>query len=248
MPDILFSRTYSKAKGTVVECRSDIGIYPFYQVADSDLNDYTILLANRIERDKNKEELALHFFSLKNFAADEMHLENSPLVGSVFDSGATATSKYYRLKMAFDFMEMTYHFDDIGSQCRGLILPDFSSRTYNKGNMIKSFTFALDFGTSNTHIAWMGNGEALPRPFEIEPADQQMVLLNEPLNTTDLSNKYAAYGRFPEIDLILRREFLPAVITSKDNADVSFPFKTASCEVIDFSNTEKIKSRFIQPY
>ncbi len=242
VPDILFSRTYSKAKGTVVECRSDIGIYPFYQVADSDLNDYTILLANRIERDKNKEELALHFFSLKNFAADEMHLENSPLVRSVFDSGATATSKYYRLKMAFDFMEMTYHFDDIGSQCRGLILPDFSSRTYNKGNMIKSFTFALDFGTSNTHIAWMENGEALPRPFEIEPADQQMVLLNEPLNTTDLSNKYAAYGRFPEIDLILRREFLPAVITSKDNADVSFPFKTASCEVIDFSNTEKSKA------
>ncbi|MEJ7677471.1 MAG: hypothetical protein WKG06_06290 [Segetibacter sp.] len=68
-----------------------------------------------------------------------------------------------------------------------------------------------------------------------------MVLLNEPMNTTDLRNKYTTYGRFPEIDIILQREFLPAVITSKDNADISFPFKTASCETVDFSNTEKSK-------
>ncbi len=34
VPDILFAKTYSRAKGTVVECRADIGVYPFYQVTD----------------------------------------------------------------------------------------------------------------------------------------------------------------------------------------------------------------------
>lgn len=239
--DILFAKTYSKAKGTVAECRADIGIYPFYQVTDSDLNDYTILLANRIEKDKTKEQLALHFFSFKNFASDDTRLDSNPVIRSVFDAGATATSKYYRLKTAFDYIETSYHFDEVGNKCSGLIVPDFTNRSFNKGNLIKAYTFAIDFGTSNTHIAYMENSDALPRPFEIEAADQQMVLLNTPSNTTDLDIKYATYGRFPEIDLILRREFLPAVITSKDNAAISFPFKTASGEVVDFSNIEKSK-------
>lgn len=241
VPDILFSKTYSKAKGTVVECRADVGIFPFYQVTDSYLNDYTILLANRIERDKNKEQVALHFFSFKDFASDETRLQTDPVIRSLFDTGATATSKFYKLKTAFDFAELSYHFDELGNQCSGLIVPDFTNRTFNRGTLIRSFTFAIDFGTSNTHVAWMENGEPLPHPFEIEPADQQMVLLNEPSNTTDLSIKYATYGRFPEIDLILRREYLPAVITSKDNAEISFPFKTATGEVVDYSNIEKTK-------
>ncbi|MEJ7677472.1 MAG: hypothetical protein WKG06_06295 [Segetibacter sp.] len=101
--DILFAKTYSKAKGTVVECRADIGVFPFYQVTDSDLNDYTILLANRIEKDKNKEQLALHFFSFKNFSSDDTRLDTNPVFRSIFDTGAIATSKYYRLKTAFRF-------------------------------------------------------------------------------------------------------------------------------------------------
>lgn len=241
VPDILFAKTYSKAKATIVECRADIGMYPFYQVTDSDLNDYTVLLANRIEKDKNKELLALHIFSFKNVASEEMRLDSNPVIRSMYDTGGSVTSKYYRVKTAFDFMELSYHFDEMGSSCNGLIIPDFSNKTFNKGNLIKSFTYALDFGTSNTHVAYMEKGEALPHPFEIEPADQQMVLLNEPSNTTDLNLKYATYGRFPEMDLTLIREFLPAVITSKDNAAIAFPFKTATCEVIDFSNSEKSK-------
>lgn len=238
--DILFSKTYNTAKGTIIECRADIGIYPFYQVTDSDLNDYTILLANRIERDKKKEQLTLHFFSFKNFSSNEMRLDSDSVIRSLFNTGATATSKYYRLKTTFDYMELSYYFDEMGNKCTGLIVPDFNNRSYNKSNMIKAYTFAIDFGTSNTHVAYKENGEALlPRRFEIEPADQQMVLLNEPANTVDLYNKYNTYGKFPEMELTLRREFLPAVITSKDNADISFPFKTASCEAIDFSNTDK---------
>ncbi len=241
VPDILFSKTYSRQKGTVVECRADIGIYPFYQVTDSNNHNYTVLLANLVERDKNKEQLALHFHSFKNFASDDTRLESNPIVRSVYDTPSSATSKFYRLKTSFDYIEMMYHAEDGGNVYSGLIIPDFTNRTYNKGNLIKSFTFALDFGTSNTHIAWMEKDEALPKPFEIEPADQQMVLLHEPTASNDLEFKYANYGRIPQMDLVLRREFIPPVITPKDNAAIAFPFKTASCEVIEFNNIETSK-------
>lgn len=242
VPDILFYKAYSKAKGTVVECRADVGVFPFYQLIDSDQNNYTILLANRIEKEKDRELLSLNLFSFKDFASDSVHLEKSTITRSIFDEGgATATSKYYKVKTAFDYMELAYHYNDIGSQCSGLIIPNFAGRSFGKGDLIKSYTFAIDFGTSNTHVAYMENGEALPKPFEITEADQQMVLLNEPGKDADLDLKYATYGRFPAIDLTLRREFLPAMITSKSETAISFPFKTATCEVIDFSNTDKAK-------
>ncbi len=238
VPDILFSKSYTKQKG-IVECRADVGIYPFYQVTDNDvLNDYTVLLANAIERDRNKEELALRFFSFKQFASDDKRLESKMTVRSVFDIPSTATSKYYKIKTAFDYIQLRYQSQVLGD-VNGIIIPDFTNRTYNKGTLIKHFTFAIDFGTSNTHVAWMDKDEALPKPFEIEPADQQMVLLNEPSNTNDLEMKYgASYGRFPEVDLIIRREYLPPFITTKDNAPVAFPFKTATCEIIEFNNIE----------
>ncbi|HEY5408526.1 MAG TPA: hypothetical protein VIJ92_15640 [Ginsengibacter sp.] len=241
VPDILFSKSYSKQKGTISLCSANIGIYPFYQVTDSDNTDYAILLADMVEKDKNNEQLALHFFSLKNFASDDTRIETKSEIRSVCDGQAIATSKFYRFKTAFDYMEVVYHPDDAGNIYNGLIIPDFTNRTYNKGNLIKSFTFALDFGTSNTHVAWMEKDEALPKPFEIEPADQQMVLLHEPAATNNLEDKYRKYGLFPEIDLILRREFVPPVITSKDNAAIAFPFKTASCEIIEFNNIETSK-------
>lgn len=240
VPDIVLSKSYSKGKSTVIECRADIGIFPFYQIADGDLNDYTVLLANRIERDKKREQVGLSFFSFNDFASDETRIQNNLIFRSVFDEGyATATSKFYTLKTLFDYIELFYEHNDLGNKSNGLIIPDFTNRVYNKGNLIKSFTFAIDFGTSNTHVAYMEAGEALPRPFEVLEADQQMVLLNEPGKSADLVEKYAMYGQFGSIDQTLRREFLPAIITSNSKEGISFPFKTASCEVVDFGNIEK---------
>lgn len=242
IPDILFAKTYSKAKGTIIFCLADIGIFPFYQVADSDINDYTILLANRIEKDKNKEQVLLNFFSFKDYSSDETHLQNNLITRSVSAEGSTTpTSKYYKIKELFDYLELSYYHDDLGNKSKGLIIPDFTNRVFNKGNLIKEFTFAIDFGTSNTHVAFMEKGEALPRPFEINENDQQMVLLNEPGKEVDPGEKYTKYGGFAYIDITLQREFLPAIITSKSKTAISFPFKTASCEIIDFSNIEKSK-------
>lgn len=244
--DIIFTKLYSKGKGNIVECVAGIGIYPFYQINDVDanlqcLNEYTILLAERNERIKLD---SLKFLSFKDFASEENSIDNEVIERSTsadvtsFDS--LATSKYYKIKQAFDYLELNYNNPD-QTRLKGLIIPNFELRTFNKDNLIRAYTFAIDFGTSNTHVAYMENSEALPRPFEINELDQQMVLLNAPGDSKDLGIKYGFYGGFPAIGPTLSREFLPSLITSQSNSTVSFPFKTASCEIAAFNNTEKSK-------
>ncbi|SFM82391.1 hypothetical protein SAMN05428949_0923 [Chitinophaga sp. YR627] len=236
--EILFVKEYAKPKGTIVECRMGLGIYPFYKV-ESDapalraLKNYDILLANRIEQE-GPERVSLHFYTYNTLSHSRNELPQKMLPRSVFDKGgATASSKYYKLKDSFDYIELSYK-DPSGISCEGLIIPDFENRIISL-NQHKAYTFAVDFGTSNTHVAYMDNATELPQPFTIEEADQQMVLLNAPGNDPHPGVRFAFYGQFPAIDQTLRREFLPAVITEKGRSPVSFPFKTATCEISSFA-------------
>lgn len=247
--DITFTKTYKIDNGSITECAADIGIYPFYQVTATDpslsiLNDYTVLLANRIETDIREERVSLKFFNYRNFASDTGSLPKTTLPRTVHDGAGVPSSKYYKIKELFDYMEFAYQYDTLGSQCKGLIIPNFDTRSFNAGSLRDAFTFAIDFGTSNTHVAYKKSTDELPQPFEIGEEDQQMVLLNAPDNNSDLGLKYDYYGRFPSIDLTLRREFVPAIITSKSKKTVSFPFKTATCEVADFSNSKNKSELF----
>jgi hypothetical protein len=235
--EILFIKEYAKAKGTIIECRMGIGIYPFYKV-DGDtaalkaLKNYDILLANRIEQD-GPERVSLHFYAYNKISQQSNQLPQKMTPRSVFDKGgATATSKYYKVKESFDYIALSYK-DPSGIHCEGLIIPDFENRVISL-NQHKAYTYAVDFGTSNTHVAYMDNATELPLPFTIEEADQQMVLLNAPGNDSNPGVRFASYGQFPAIDQTLRREFLPAVITDRSRSSVSFPFKTATCEVSGF--------------
>lgn len=240
---ILFTKEYKKQSNDIVGLKADIGIFPFYQINDTDpnlqaLNDYTILLA---ERDDPPKIQSLDFYKYNSptaSAAIQTKVLQRSTQTDVATGDSTATSKYFRVKEAFDYMELVYT-DNSGVPYKGLIIPNFTNRTFNKNNLTKAYTFAIDFGTSNTHIAYMENDGTLPMPFEVDDTDQQMVLLNSPGTDIDLGIKYAFYGQFPAIDLTLRREFVPAVFTAQSKLTVSFPFKTASCEVTAFGNTDK---------
>lgn len=251
--DIAFKKTYAthRSGGQVAECKADIGIYPFFKIKDSDttylaLNDYTVLLAER--NDKLKLE-ALNFYSFDTTVyGDNRHddrisvkVQERSTQADVEVTNSLTTSKFYRVEESFDYMELRYH--QKGNDCSGLIIPSFENKTFNKQNLNKSFTFAIDFGTSNTHIAYKDGSSALPKPFEIDEDDQQMVLLNEPGDSKDLGVKYRIYGQFPSIDLTLNREFMPAMIKSGGHDTVSFPFKTATCEISAFNSMDKSRAQ-----
>lgn len=235
--EIVFTKEYSKNKGSIIECRTGLGIYPFYKVGDNSaalaaLKEYTILLANRIEQE-GPEKITLSFYGYDKISLQANAIPHKMVRRSLFDKGgANASSKYYKLKESFDYIEVAYK-DPIGIQCQGLVIPEFEERTITH-NQNRAYTFAIDFGTSNTHVAYMDINSDKPLPFEIEEKDQQMVLLNAPGPDNNPGAKFAFYGQFPAIDLTLRREFLPAVITDKSKSTISFPFKTATCEVAGF--------------
>src|SRR6185437_7738158 len=64
----------------------------------------------------------------------------------------------------FDIIELRPN-----SFSKGLVIP--LMRTY--GNGMDTFTFAIDFGTTNTHIEYkVNNGE--PQPFDITEQDMQI--------------------------------------------------------------------------
>src|SRR5690606_17347479 len=63
-----------------------------------------------------------------------------------------------------------------GEDVRGLIIPKWKEIT----NGTKEFSFAVDFGTTNTHIAFTDAPNNPPQPFSIQEEDIQLLSLAQP--------------------------------------------------------------------
>ena len=212
-----------------------LGIFPFYRILDKpEINDYAMMLVDRSDkaldlRFYRAEDVMPNKALLSSFLAQdkgEQRYERTPR------RGRNPSSTYLRLrKQYFDFIEVKF-----GDYLRGLIIPDFkkAGRELNLSNHNKQFNFAIDFGTSNTHIAY--NTQQAPdhvQPFTIEKRDVQMVLLNENRNDFD-----EGFGGLP--DLITRRdeEFVPSLI--EQGRKISFPIRTATYERNSFVNDPRL--------
>ncbi|MBW3545842.1 MAG: hypothetical protein KY428_09650, partial [Bacteroidetes bacterium] len=136
----------------------------------------------------------------------------------------------------FDYAEILHPLSERGQDpVRGLLIPKWQET----GPGTKRFTFAIDFGTTNTHIAYTTGVTVAPQPFTIEESDQQVVMLNKPSDEGGLLPiqrfKQASLHRAMEIDTVVSREFVPYLIGGQaSGAEVTFPIRTASCEVSDF--------------
>lgn len=242
--EISFTKTYSG--NHIKMCKAGIGIFPFYKISERDpsynfLNEFTVLLAEK--NDVLRLE-ALNFYNYDNRVYADNSQHDRLKAGSIertvaadVEGTAMTASRFYKLKESFDYLELRYQ--DNGIEVSGIIIPNFEGRVFNKLNLSKSMTFSIDFGTSNTHIAFKEKSSPLPIPFEIDEVDQQMVMLNEPLISADLGIRYDRFGQLPDLALTVNREFMPRVIKSKGHTTVSFPFKTATYEVSSFNNMDK---------
>jgi len=228
---IEFTKEYVKQKKEDVYQPEDstqgfgMGIFPFYQVVDErELNDYAIMFINNTEK----------HLDLKFFRFDQV-IVNNPLKYSKTDrvlKNSQAGSQYFRINEnpdnSFDLIEVNY------GEYRGLILPLF--KKVRVKTHAKNFNFAIDFGTSNTHIAYNSDKDLDIKPFDIDIHDIQMILLNERLKAANIKNLGESFnygtGELTEILLYKHTEFIPNVIG--DQSDIKFPFRTSSCESKDF--------------
>ncbi|RZL46335.1 MAG: hypothetical protein EOP00_15310 [Pedobacter sp.] len=118
------------------------------------------------------------------------------------------TSTYYGLNKNFDYIQVDNGF------AKGVIIPKWD----NPKTGVDQFTFAIDFGTTNTHVEYTV-GNSSPKTFEITADEIQAV----PLINDKIDHNFSGTGA---IDLRTNkiREFIPEIIT-KDTM-YNFPHRT----------------------
>lgn len=214
--NITFEKKYSGdaiIEGNVTDKYFNIGCTPFYKVTDKPaLNNYCILLGDTTGK------VNLNFYSFDSIAS------NIPINAQ---SKRSAISQYIHIN-SFDLIQLDYDGD------KALIIPKMQEIDTRQASL--DFLFCVDFGTTNTHIAYSTDQGAHAFPFTIAQNDMQVAFLNK----LDLSNGNAGVDYWNSFcsapfTACVDREFMPTII-GEEKASVSYPYRTVTCETSDFEN------------
>lgn len=192
-------------RGRFVNVACALGIFPFVRAQGS--AQYNVQLVDRALGIWQNGSLSLAFHQDGKDAplgdADVL-LRHRSLKGD-----KRVGSSYYRVGADFDYISLALT-DDRGSQAAvGIICPKWAE--YVPGH--DSFTFAVDFGTTNSHVESM-RGDQMPEPLSLHSAGRNRLL------ATLYNGEQILY------DVILKQEFLPHEL----GADYGFPQRTVLSE------------------
>lgn len=204
-------------KGVIVEHQFGVTLFPFIKTNNPNIEAY--YRVQLVDRDvtgilKNTD-YDLKFFS--NTERDAVDVRAKKTRSSKKpDAVETATSQYYVLQNEFDFIQIK---NVVASGASGIIIPKW--QPYSQGNEV--FSFAVDFGTTNTHIEYkIGNGS--PKPFDITADDVQIATLFHPTKTTE---DFCGTGAIAIRELI-EHEFVPQLLGN--GSEYKFPHRTVIAE------------------
>ncbi|MBP2281705.1 hypothetical protein H4V97_000023 [Flavobacterium sp. CG_23.5] len=152
--------------GAIIENRFNITIYPFlkstqgtpsYRVGVMNIDNHNLY---------SHSEYNLSFYN----QGGEVKNNLLPSKRSDRKKGAQLDSNYHTVLENFEFIEIRHQW------AKGILIP-----LLKEPSGVSQFTFAIDFGTTNTHIEYKkDNGNAMK--FEISPSDSQiepLFLMNE---------------------------------------------------------------------
>lgn len=229
--DISCSKTYDYTNTIVYS--GILGIFPFIKSDKKYLNKYTVAAFEKIGTplsiagiDFYKEDATKRVISMPK--------PRNKYTG--YDGAINTQSTYYLLENEFSFIHLKFKPDN--SECGGMIIPKFKKVE----NGYKDYVYAIDFGTSNTHIEFSVIDEnkkvSAIKPFEVNEKNMLMTLLNKPMLVEDKNNntiKYNDYGLglgvvIESANQLTLREFMPFQFGRHNGATFKFPFRTASYE------------------
>ena len=197
-PYIDIKHTYNNEN--VVEVPLTIGLFPFYKTGTNDT--YSILQCG-----KQKFDIRLYEVTGRVIATTQ-NVRTKETAG-------TYETRYHSVQGTFDIIEFT---DNEHSACKGLIIPLMQQIIPGATD----FKFSIDFGTSNTYIAYQTNLQLDPQTLEFGANDEQTGYLHAAGSLT---------GNLQTMSLnAFVREFTPSCIGS--NARFHFPTTTATCELV----------------
>ena len=218
---ITFTRTYdnkgltnsgspdiSNNKGHILENTFSLLVYPFLKTYKGDAFYRVMLLDRDITSETKHLNYDLSFYKNQN---NEKVIEKSKRNRSNKNlDNVPASTTYFILEDSFDYIEVKHN------EASGIILPLFKE----VGTGTDSYTFAIDFGTTNTHIEYKIGEKGNPKPFEITSEDIQYATLFSP----DIKDESSLYTSANIMNLIIPHEFLPELINRE--SEYKFPIRT----------------------
>ena len=185
-----------------------LAFFPFYKVIDKPtLNMYSVMSCGDIN---------LSFYNQTSVSS----LINCSSLIRTAQGTVLKQTKYHKINNSFDFVEVRC------GNVNGLVIPKMQE--IDTQIAASNYSFAVDFGTSNTYIAYKTNHMPIPNTFDITNEDAQTVFLNSP--------DYVRTGDHQIMGPYYDREFVPTQINR--NASVSYPARTATCETPNFESNQ----------
>lgn len=216
-PDGELSYDVANDRGRFVTVPFALSVFPFVRAPG--LRQYNVQLVDRALGALENSRLSLEFF--KNGYLQRLDEQEVVVRDRSLKNDKRVGSSYYRLETDFDYMNVVLT-DERGNQVAvGTVCPKWAE--YIPG--YDAFTFAVDFGTTNTHVECM-KGEGMPEPIRVDSTGKDRLL------ATLYNGESILY------DVIIKQEFLPKVI----GEDYGFPQRTvlSECERMDARNVDNI--------
>ena len=197
---ISLSRTYTSKRDNnephlfpIVDCHQskdafNLGFFPFFRV-DNMTNVFDIMVG------QTSKQVNVAFYKVGNLTVPvSVSAEGKRVEANEINT------RHILVKDTFDIVELSV------GEGRGLVLPLMS--IVNGGT--KNFVFAVDFGTTNTHIAWADcNNLTDMQPLTIEEQDVQVVFLHD----IKKSNTFTRFNQEAQ------RELPPRMLVTDDMLD-----------------------------
>lgn len=194
-------------RGSIIENQFGLTLFPFLKLEEDKQNFYRIAFMDRDILSHNKNNnTKLQFYKNNNEQVLEKAVKrrSEKLVDFI-------SSDYYILEEGFDYIVLK------NSWTTSVLLPLFKPSP--KGSA--EFTFAIDFGTTNTHIEYRKD-KADPKPLEITIDDAQSATLYD-IKNPETVKSLTAVTAMRLFDLITE-ELIPAEIGAK--SEFHFPQRT----------------------
>ncbi|MEY4539068.1 MAG: hypothetical protein RLZZ306_825 [Bacteroidota bacterium] len=203
--------------GSIVELQFGVNLMPFVRIENAGFNP--IYRVQVVDRDIDYFTFA-NDYQLKFMDNDNQHITTLPAKerSKKKQNLNSATTKYYNIEKNFDYIEI-----EVAGK-RGLIAPRFDKVSKPMGS--EKFTFAVDFGTTNTHIEYKTEGNPTALPFEINKDDNPIATLHDPAFTLK-DKSFNGTGAAILADII-PIEMIPERINKQEKA--AFPTRTALLE------------------
>lgn len=223
---VVFKRSYMETQtdsmlnsqfGRIIDMRNTgLTILPHMRFPEGVAPDYRVTLSidNKISDTEAQNDLPT-----LSFVDESKFIDHTPEMCRNFDTlgnridDITCVTKQWDIAHNFTAIAVNYKGTD------NLLIP-----LMNEGGGSKKFVFAVDFGTTNTHIEYSVDGSS-PRPLDTTADDAQLRPSNDMMSDTSWTQ-------------MMRGDMFPPIIGQcrSDNLSASFPIRTAltSCKKVDW--------------